>query len=372
MKALNLFIITIFIISCAEDKQPGIPSSMAGMSGNVKRAPYIPVVTKVNGDELYLNGLSAVKKQLESGYAVSVSYSPPPFARWVEIDVCSVESGTCIKEKSAFSREDLIGLPKGQLDITARACVEKEYSKDGVECGPTSNIRFANPEVLKPELEALYQQRYEIRASISDYTKKLRQHLGTFLDEMQTCRENEAQRNIAGQMALTIEALMTLGEKAIDLGIKEFLKDEKAVEETVASKGETSTHDKEAEKTKTVDEKASDKKVEDMTGSKDIAASIDAYLKSIKIFGKEVVPKDFSIKNVWADILAKGHKPVNAMKYIGGAITNLFYADKLIIPACLAEQRMKTTNAAAMQNLLVLGERLRDVNEAIKRLGGDL
>ena len=60
------------------------------------------------------------------------------------------------------------------------------------------------------------------------------------------------------------------------------------------------------------------------------------------------------------------------MKFVGGSIVSLMTADKVIIPACMAERRLKTNNQAAAENLRAAAASLKEVEDAIVRLGGSL
>ena len=143
-----LFVTLPIIVSCADN--PDLPNRVGMTSGGTKRSSNakVPKITKVEGSKLVLLDLSAIKKSVKPNqYAVSVSFSPPPMSRHIELTACSTETKECVSESTPFTRIDLVGLPSGTLEITARACVELDYSADGVECGPSRSIRHNNPKL---------------------------------------------------------------------------------------------------------------------------------------------------------------------------------------------------------------------------------
>ena len=311
--------------------------------------------------------------------SVSISYDAPPFTRFVEIDICSAETSECVKHTEVFSRANLNGLPDGKLLISAKACVEPEHSSSAENCGASISETYTNNPNYSPELEELYSQRRQTQKTIDQYTSKMTEHLKTFLDESQKCIENAAGKQKAETLSQVVFAALNMGEKLVDLGIKEFMKDEKVVSEHTAASKETSSVSDEMAKADAskVEEKAPEKpwwhgkKWDDLTSPPhEAVGSLEAYIKNIKIFGYEPVPKDFALSAVWSDLLKKGHKPIDAVKFVGGSMISLFMADKLIVPQCLAEQRLKTTNASAVENLRAASKNLVNIEQAITRLGG--
>jgi hypothetical protein len=367
------------LVGCEGDMPKGVGVQMSSGGFADARVPTIP---KASFEQLTLMDLSAVKSTAGDGKRkVSISYSPPPLVRFVKLNICSAETGECFEHSEMFNRANLSGLPSGKLQITARACVESKYSKDGKPCGPSQTISFENSEQYSPELEALYSQRNELNKTLDENLEKMHGHLDEFLDEVLQCSKNNQDKMYAEALGGVIMSVMALGEKLVDKGIKEFLKDKPATEKAEADSKETSSvkdemakaDPKDAEKMEAKSEWWKGKKWDDLVSPPDAAVgSLESYIKSIKVFGYSPVPKDFAFATVWADLLNKGHKPVDAVKFVGGSIVSLLTADKVIVPACTAEQRLKTNNAAASENMKAAAASLRDVEDAIVRLGGSL
>lgn len=389
MKLAALTIMVAFSFAC-DSELPGNGKGVGMSSGGYADAkiPDLPKVPKASFEQLTLMDLSAVRSTAGDGNKkVSISYSPPPLVRFVKLNICSVDTGDCMEHSEVFNRATLAGLPAGKLQITARACVEAKYSKDGRPCGPSQTITFINSEEYTPGLEDLYRQRDQLNASMDEYLDKIRGHVDEFGEELAECSKRNVDKAKAQALGAVVMSAMALGEKLIDNGIKEFLKDEPVASKAEADGKETSTVAEEAEKAE-ASAKADPKKEEEMEaksewwkGKKwddlvsppsDAVTSIEAYIKSIKIFGYTPVPKDFAISAAWADLLKRGSKPVDAVKFVGGSIVSLMTADKVIIPACMAERRLKTNNQAAAENLRAAAESLKEVEDAIVRLGGSL
>jgi hypothetical protein len=366
------FILFAFATGCDSDIPDEKKSLLTKMaSSNDGTAPDIP---KVESKMLLLSDLSAVKTELAEGsYGVSIDASPPALARFIELKICSAESLECVNHSTPFNRLTLHDLPTGKLEITARACIEKKFSLDGGTCGASTTIMFENPERSNPELDTLYNQRWQIRESIDNYTKELNKNLEIFKEEIIECQKDSARRQKAATIEKALSALFSLGEKFIEMGMKDFLSDDKLVSELDKAKTESIPADKAKEEaSKTFSKVEGGKDSAKGPYPSDFLNSLEAYIKSITLFGHEVVPKDFALSTYWADLIKKGHKPANAIKYIGGSVFTLFNAQNMFIPTCIAEQRLKTNNASAIMNLKTNGQKLRDVEEAIIRVGGAL
>lgn len=375
---LSIFI--VFVLSSCNDKAiPNLQFSDGGALGQR--------IEKAKGGDLYVTDLSTIKKLVKLDPrqdAVSVTYNTHPLARYVEFKVCSENSNKCISEKTAFLRHDFLGLPSGKLEIAARACVEKKYSLDGIKCGPWASVIHTHSPTWHPNLavlEELYADRRKFRESIGEFTNLIPTHFDTYLKELEQCQKNTDGQIEAQRKALMISAISKLSVEIIDLGVQEFLSDEGAVENMEASKDQESTLkqaerevDKSGSNSPDVDDKKSEIKGLDalITEPSGFITTLESYLKSIKMFGDHLFPKNFSLQTVLLDKVFMFENKVDAAQFIGGTIVNLFYADKLIVPRCLAEQRFKSTNQAAMINLLELAKSKRIVESKILELEGAL
>ena len=181
----------------------------------------------------------------------------------------------------------------------------KKYSLDNETCGPTKSIRFSNPERFNPELDILYQQRWQTRESIDFYTKKLTDHLEIFEKEIKVCEKNAERNQNAVAMAQMTTIILTIGEKLINFGMKKFLADKKAVDEVDKAAKESipaSEGEKAAAETisKLEEPKEEIKKSAYPSG---MLNSLESFIKSISLFGNELVPKDFALSTYWTKLV---------------------------------------------------------------------
>ena len=130
-------------------------------------------------------------------------------------------------------------------------------------------------------------------------------HFDTYLKELEQCQKNTDGQIEAQRKALMISAISKLSVEIIDLGVQEFLSDEGAVENMEASKDQESTLkqaerevDKSGSNNPDVDDKKSEIKGLDalITEPSGFITTLESYLKSIKMFGDHLFPKNFHYK----------------------------------------------------------------------------
>lgn len=371
----------IVVFSCSEEKNTKADASFSSAGARQSQEVFEPSnFDKVDAEFLVVRNLSAVQKQVsQNKYEVSISFEPPRLTRYVEITVCSSQSGNCTKHRSMTNRINLNSLPNGKLSISAQACVDQQFAKSSDNCGPLEETTHVNPTVLNPELEQLYREKNNIENQIVDYVKKVQDHLEAYKSEMRQCNENSESQAKAIKMANFTGAVLKLGEAALSIGLKRYLADDKSVEFEKVNKDTTSTID---EQSKSIDFKEAmdtplgiekseiQPTLKEFPSELELGSSFkDIYSAKEKLAG-DIVPTSFAKNMVLSKLVNIGAKPVNAFTFVGGAVFSLFNASSLIIPRCLAEQRLKTTNAAAMTNIQSAVDSLKRLESVIEKLEG--
>lgn len=278
-----------------------------------------------------------------------IEYTASGRAEYVEMEVCSQESGACKKQKLLHNSRQISPLSFGRHTIKLQACVSKKFSvKNRKGCSDPSYTHFDYSSKAWEKANRLYQKKAELELSLVNDAEEGRRTLQSALKELKQCEKDAKKQKKASYWKIGIAGALALGDLLLD---KAIIKGAGAKDKAKAAKN--LTNGPEAPVSKNSMEKPVVSFAHGTNGLGAAGPSIDKMNKQMK--------KKGYFKN----------QSVPALATIGGAIFDLFKADDLVAMPCIAGQKYQNKMGAlenAMENtkqelFLVEGEILEALGE---------
>ena len=330
MRRIIFFILTLNLTAACESKMNRATPKFA--DGSAKSLPPEPLISeKIDASKITIFDVSSVDQDIEKVVSGSINYDSSDFTQWVEVIACDA-TGNCIESTSVSQRVSLPPFVPGTVNVKMRGCIEKKYAKDpNTNCGdwlPTVYHQRQAPSTLKGQL---YREEASRVTEIEKTVVQLNEAMATFATDLKECESSLKNTIEANSKKNLVLGILNIGGILAGKAVSMFFKNN-----PISGLGGVSTNPK----------SWLESSIGNTLGGRSLLPTFQGISTASDQLGGLASPLKYVKLGASAAGLYQGGQPINAITAVGGALFDLFNADKLVPEQCTAKERFLATSEA--------------------------
>lgn len=325
----------LLLVTAACDAKNNLVTPKFSDSGSRSKPPPPLISQKIDARKISIFDVSTIDQEINRTVAGSVNYDASEFTQWIEVKACD-STGKCIESTSVSQRISLPPFQPGPVEITMRGCIEKKYAEDpNVNCGSLTNTRYTQPEAQSSLKGQLYREEASRVTEIEKAVVLMNEAMATFAEDMKECESNLKNAIESSHKKNLVLGILNIGGILAGKAVSMFFKQDKLSGLAGTSNFPNSWLES---------------SIGTIFGGQRFLPTFQGISTASDQLGGLASPVRYVKYGASALGLYQGGQPINAISAVGGALFDLFNADKLVPEQCTAKERyMATTQALKLK-----------------------